>query len=120
MKHSHPSQPVTLADTGYRPEILYSTVLNVNMRTGEQSGPKKAKGGKRKYDRNRIGKTHSGISRYEASGGYVRQAARKARNLRRQAMLKERGAARRMARDERRLDRRLLRAAEQLVERLEA
>lgn len=118
MKHSHPSQPVTLADTGYRPEILYSTVLNVNMRP--DGGAKSAKGGKRKWDRNRIGKSHSNQSKYRASGGERRHAERVARNLRRQAMLKQRGAERRINRDDRRLDRRLLKAAEQLVERLEA
>ena len=119
MTKNHPSQPVTLKDTGYVPEILYSTVLNVNMRTGEQSGPKKAKGGKRKYDRNRIGKSHANQSRYVASGGLARQAERKARNMRRQAMLKTRGAERRMNGIDRRLDRRLLKAAEQLIERID-
>ena len=117
--HNHPSQPVTLKDTGYRPEILYSTVLNVNMRTGEQSGPKKSKGGKRKYDRNRMGKSHANQSKYVASGGLVRQAERKARNMRRQAMLKTRNAERRMNATDRRLDRRLLKAAEQLLDRLD-
>lgn len=119
-----PSNPVTLKDTGYVPDILYSTVLNVNMKPAGQHGAKKSHGNKRKIGRNMgpwsgTSRQIGSMSKYRASGGELRHARRTKRNIERQAMLKERGAARRINNINRRLDRRILRAASDVLDRLD-
>jgi hypothetical protein len=112
MTRNHPSNPVTLKDTGYVPEVLYSRVLNVNMKPSGQGGPKKSKGGKRKWGRNMTGT----MSKYRSSGGELRHERRTQRNIERQAMLKTRGAERRLNAMSRRLDRRVLKAASEMLD----
>ena len=70
----HPSNPVTLKDTGYREERLWSPVLNMNMKP--EGGSKKSKGSTRKIGRM---KRKGG---WAFDGGDKRMAARKARRHR--------------------------------------
>lgn len=70
----HPSKPVTLKDTGYPPQVLYSTVINNGQKPPGQHGPKKSKGSERKIGRM---KRKDG---WANNGGERRMLARKARN----------------------------------------